>query len=198
MKSLLGLSRLIDALNERVGRAVLWLVLASVLISAGNAIVRKVFGTSSNAWLEIQWYLYAAVFLLAAGYTFRHNEHVRIDVITARFSARTRNWIDVFGIVVFLMPWAILMVLLGWPFFTQAWVSGEVSSNFGGLIRWPVHLLIPLGFGLLGLQGISELIKRLAFLRGLAPDPLSRQTDKTSEDELAEFLRQQQAKEGAK
>jgi len=192
VKALLGLSRLIDALNERVGRIVLWLVLASVLISAGNAIVRKVFGTSSNAWLEIQWYLYAAVFLMAAGYTLKYNEHVRIDVITGRFSPQTRNWIDVFGLTVFLMPWALLMVWLGWPFFTQAYVSGEVSSNFGGLIRWPVYIFIPLGFGLLGLQAISELIKRLAFLRGLAPDPLSKQIERTSEAELAEFVRSQQ------
>ena len=198
MKVLLGLSRLVDALNERVGRIVLWLVLASVLISAGNAIVRKVFGTSSNAWLEIQWYLYAAVFLMAAGYTLKYNEHVRIDVITGRFSPRTRNWIDVFGLTVFLMPWALLMVWLGWPFFMQAYVSGEVSSNFGGLIRWPVYIFIPLGFGLLGLQGISELIKRVAFLLGQAPDPLSKQIDKTAEEELAEFVRNQQRADGTK
>jgi len=198
VKALLGMSRLIDALNERVGRIVLWMVLASVLISAGNAVVRKVFGISSNAWLEIQWYLYAAVFLLAAGYTLKYNEHVRIDVITARFSPRTRNWIDVFGLVVFLMPWVALMALLGWSFFLQAFVSGEVSSNFGGLIRWPVYALIPLGFGLLGLQGLSELIKRLAFLRGLVPDPLVRRSDKSSEEELAEFLRQEREKGGAK
>jgi TRAP-type mannitol/chloroaromatic compound transport system permease small subunit len=198
VKALLRLSRLIDALNERVGRVVLWLVLASVLISAGNAIVRKVFGTSSNAWLEIQWYLYAAVFLMAAGYTLKYNEHVRIDVITGRFSPRTRNWIDVFGLTVFLMPWALLMVWLGWPFFAQAYVSGEVSSNFGGLIRWPVYIFIPLGFGLLGLQGISELIKRVAFLRGQAPDPLSKQIDKTAEEELAEFVRNRQDADGTK
>jgi TRAP-type mannitol/chloroaromatic compound transport system permease small subunit len=198
VKVLLGLSRLVDALNERVGRIVLWLVLASVLISAGNAVVRKVFGTSSNAWLEIQWYLYAAVFLMAAGYTLKYNEHVRIDVITGRFSQRTRNWIDVFGLTVFLMPWALLMVWLGWPFFMQAYVSGEVSSNFGGLIRWPVYIFIPLGFGLLGLQGISELIKRVAFLLDKGPDPLSKPIDKTAEEELAEFVRSQQGADGTK
>jgi TRAP-type mannitol/chloroaromatic compound transport system permease small subunit len=198
VKVLLGLSRLVDALNERVGRIVLWLVLASVLISAGNAVVRKVFGTSSNAWLEIQWYLYAAVFLMAAGYTLKYNEHVRIDVITGRFSQRTRNWIDVFGLTVFLMPWALLMVWLGWPFFMQAYVSGEVSSNFGGLIRWPVYIFIPLGFGLLGLQGISELIKRVAFLLDKGPDPLSKPIDKTAEEDLAEFVRSQQGADGTK
>ena len=198
MKVLLGLSRLVDALNERVGRIVLWLVLASVLISAGNAVVRKVFGTSSNAWLEIQWYLYAAVFLMAAGYTLKYNEHVRIDVITGRFSQRTRNWIDVFGLTVFLMPWALLMVWLGWPFFMQAYVSGEVSSNFGGLIRCPVYIFIPLGFGLLGLQGISELIKRVAFLLDKGPDPLSKPIDKTAEEDLAEFVRSQQGADGTK
>jgi TRAP-type mannitol/chloroaromatic compound transport system permease small subunit len=169
-----------------------------VLISAGNAVVRKVFGTSSNAWLEIQWYLYAAVFLMAAGYTLKYNEHVRIDVITGRFSQRTRNWIDVFGLTVFLMPWALLMVWLGWPFFMQAYVSGEVSSNFGGLIRWPVYIFIPLGFGLLGLQGISELIKRVAFLLDKGPDPLSKPIDKTAEEELAEFVRSQQGADGTK
>lgn len=193
MKALLALSRLIDALNERVGRIVLWLVLASVLISAGNAVVRKVLGISSNAWLEIQWYLYAAVFMLVAGYTLKHNEHVRIDVIVSRFSPRTRNWIDVFGILAFLTPWVVLMVWLGWPYFLQAWRSGEVSSNFGGLIRWPVYILIPVGYALLGLQGLSELIKRLAFIAGAIPDPLSKKAGKTGEEDLAGFIREQQA-----
>lgn len=198
MKALLQLSRLIDALNERVGRIVLWLVLASVLISAGNAVIRKVFGISSNAWLEIQWYLYAAVFMLVAGYTLKYNEHVRIDVIVSRFSARTRNWIDVFGILVFLMPWVLLMVWLGWPYFLQAWRSGEVSSNFGGLIRWPVYILIPVGYALLGLQGLSELIKRLAFIAGVIPDPLSKKAAKTGDEDLVGFIREQQTGSGPK
>jgi TRAP-type mannitol/chloroaromatic compound transport system permease small subunit len=197
LNALLGLSRFIDALNDRVGKAVLWLVLASVLISAGNAIVRKAFDTSSNALLEIQWYLFAAVFLLAAGYTLLNNEHVRIDVITSRLSDRKRAWIDVIGLVCFLMPFAVLTLGLSIPYFYQAFVSGEVSSNAGGLIRWPVYLLIPVGFFLLGLQGISELIKRIAFLKGLIEDPTRKKVAKTAEEELAEFVRAQQEKAGA-
>ncbi len=197
MKALLGLSRLIDALNDRVGKIVLWLVLASVLISAGNAIVRKTLDTSSNALLEIQWYLFAGVFLLASGYTLLNNEHVRIDVISSRLSDRARAWIDVIGLVCFLLPFAILTVSLSVPYFYQAFQSGEVSSNAGGLIRWPVYLLIPVGFALLGLQGVSELIKRIAFLKGLIEDPTRKKTAKTAEEELAEFVRAQQEKAGA-
>ncbi len=194
MNPLLALSRAIDALNERVGRIVLWLVLASVLISAGNATVRKIFNTSSNALLEIQWYLYAAVFLLAAGYTLRNNEHVRIDVLTGRLSPRGRAWIDVIGAVVFLLPFVVLIVVLGWRFFWNGFVSGEMSSNAGGLVRWPVYLTMPVGFALLGLQGLSETIKRVAFLRGLIDDPSTRKVTRSAEEELAEFVRQQQAR----
>ena len=197
MKALLGLSRLIDALNDRVGKFVLWLVLASVLISAGNAVVRKAFDTSSNALLEIQWYLFAGVFLLAAGYTLLNNEHVRIDVITSHLSDRKRAWVDVIGLTLFLLPFAVLTVSLSIPYFYQAFVSGEVSSNAGGLIRWPVYLLIPVGFFLLGLQGVSELIKRIAYLKGLIEDPTRKKADKTAEEELAEFVRAQQEKAGA-
>ena len=151
MSSLLSLSRWIDKLNEFVGRWVAWLVLAAVLISAINASVRKAFGTSSNALLEIQWYLFAAVFLLAAGYTLLRQEHVKIDVILSRFSKRTQIKIDIFGIVCFLLPFVYAMITLVWPLVVKAYMTGEMSQNAGGLIRWPVFALVPLGFGLLGL-----------------------------------------------
>lgn len=191
MNLLLRLSRLIDATNTRVGRLAMWLVLASVLISAGNAVVRKAFNQSSNAWLEIQWYLFAAVFLLCAGYTLLNNDHVRIDVVSGRFSRRTQTWIDIFGLLVFLLPFVGLTIWLSIPFFVNGYVSGEMSSNAGGLVRWPVYLLIPLGFALLGLQGISELIKRVAFLQGLIDDPLDKKAERTPEEELAEAIRAQ-------
>ena len=168
---MLALSRLIDRLNEAVGRGVAWLVLAAVLVSAGNAVVRKLFDTSSNAFLEIQWYLFSAVFLLAAGHTLLHRQHVRIDVLSARWSARTRAWVDIFGIACFLLPLVVVVVGLSWPLLARAYLSGEMSSNAGGVIRWPVLALLPLGFGLLGAQGVSELIKRVAFLRGWLPEP---------------------------
>lgn len=172
MSILLSFSRFIDRINHGIGILAMWLILAATLISAGNAVVRKAFGTSSNAWLEIQWYLFAAVFMLGGGYAFLRNAHVRIDFVSSKLSARTRNWIDVAGIVVFLLPLCYMMISLGWPLFERAWVSGEVSSNAGGLIRWPVYALIPLGFVLLMAQGLSELVKRVAFLRGQGPDPL--------------------------
>ena len=176
MKLLLAVSRAIDMLNERVGRLVLWLVLVMVLVSSGNAISRYAFNLSSNAWLELQWYLFAAVFLLCSGYTLLHNEHIRIDVVSSRFSRRTRVWIDIFGTLFFLFPLSITIVCLSWPIFMNAWVSGEISSNAGGLIRWPARLLVPVGFFLLTLQGVSELIKRVAFLKGLIPDPVEKHT----------------------
>ena len=171
MKILLTISRAIDAINERIGRTVIWLVLVMALVSSGNAMVRYLFNQSSNAWLELQWYLFAAVFLLCAGYTLLHNEHIRIDVVSSRLSPRTRIWIDIFGAVVFLLPVSVFVLWLSWPIFVNAWVSGESSSNAGGLIRWPARLLVPAGFMLLSLQGFSELIKRIAALRGLIPDP---------------------------
>lgn len=173
MSFLLKFSRLVDGLSDLVGKLAMWLILAATLISAGNAVIRKVFGTSSNAWLEIQWYLFAAVFMLGGGYAFLRNAHVRIDFLCSKFSDRARNWIDVGGILVFLLPLCYLMILEGWPLFVNAWTSGEMSSNAGGLIRWPVYALIPLGFALLAAQGLSELIKRFAFLTGHGPDPLS-------------------------
>jgi TRAP-type mannitol/chloroaromatic compound transport system permease small subunit len=174
MRVLLRVSRAIDALNGRIGRATIWLVLVMVLVSAANASVRYLLNMSSNAWLELQWYLFAAVFLLCAGYTLLHNEHVRIDVISSHLSRRTQVWIDVFGTVFFLFPVAGYIAWLSWPVFVNAWVSGEISTNAGGLIRWPARLLIPVGFGLLTLQGVSELIKRIAYLRGLIPDPVEK------------------------
>jgi TRAP-type mannitol/chloroaromatic compound transport system permease small subunit len=173
MKVLLPVARAIDALNERIGRTVIWLVLAMVLVSTFNALVRYLFNQSSNLWLELQWYLFAAVFLLCAGYTLLHNEHIRIDVVSSRLSARTRLWIDVLGTVLFLLPVSIFVVWLSWPIFMNAWVSNEMSSNAGGLIRWPARLLVPAGFLLLSLQGISELIKRIAALMGIIPNPMA-------------------------
>ncbi len=189
MDALLKLSRAIDALSEFVGRWVAWLILAAVLISAGNAIVRKVFNNSSNGLLEIQWYLFAAVFLLAACYTLLRGEHVKIDVIFGRFSKRTQIGIEVFGLLVFLLPFVYAVLSEFTPLFLKAWRSGEMSENAGGLVRWPVYALVPLGFALLGLQGLSEIIKRVAFLRGDGPDPTIKKQQKTAEEELAEVIR---------
>ncbi len=172
METLIRISRVIDAVSRFFGKAIIWLVLASTLISAANAIARKAFNISSNAYLEIQWYLFAAVFLLGAGYAFLQNAHVRIDVVAARLSMRTRMLIDIVGIVVFLLPLCWFMIDFAWPVVKAAYASGEMSSNAGGLIRWPVYALVPVGFALLGLQAISELIKRVAFLRGKGPNPL--------------------------
>ncbi len=166
MKPWISIARTIDALNERIGRIVLWLVLAVTLISAANALSRYGFGVSSNAWLEIQWYLFGAIFLLAAGYTLKHNGHVRIDVLYGRWSPQLRAWIDLVGTILFLLPLCALMIWLSWHGFLESFQRQEISSDAGGLLRWPVRLLIPLGFALLGLQGVSELIKRIAFLRG--------------------------------
>lgn len=175
MRGLLRLAHAMDWLSERVGRAVMWLVLVAVLVSAGNATVRYTWHTSSNAWLELQWYLYSAVFLLCAGYTLLRNEHVRIDILTGRLSARARAAIDILGGLLFLLPMAILIGVLSWPVFVDSWTRGEVSPDAGGLIRWPAKALIPLGFLLLALQGLSEIIKRIAFLRGAGPDPAGMQ-----------------------
>jgi TRAP-type mannitol/chloroaromatic compound transport system permease small subunit len=171
VRSLLGLSRAIDWINGHIGRLVYWCVLIAVLISAGNAVVRYLFDTSSNAWLEIQWYLFSAVFLLCAGYTLLRNEHVRIDVIAGRLSKRTQTWIDIIGSALFLLPMAVVIAWLSWPLVSDSYLRHEMSGDAGGLLRWPVKLLIPIGFSLLALQGVSELIKRIAFLMGLIPDP---------------------------
>ena len=166
MNSLLTLARAIDALNERVGRITIWLVLVATLISAGNALVRYVLSDSSNAWLEIQWYLFGAIFLLGAGYTLKHNGHVRIDILYGRLGKRGQAWIDLLGSLLFLLPLACLMAWLAWPIFAEAWRTMEHSSDSGGLLRWPVKLLLPLGFGLLALQGVAEIIKRIGVLSG--------------------------------
>ena len=189
MPFLLQISHWIDRFSEFVGRAVAWLILAAVLISAGNAVVRKLFNMSSNGLLEIQWYLFAAVFLLAAGYTMLRQEHVRIDVILGRFSKRTQIKIEAACIVVFLFPFCINVITLVWPLVVRAYVTGEMSSNAGGLIRWPVFALVPVGFSLLLIQGVSELIKRIAFLQGRIDDPTKKKQEKTAEEELADLIR---------
>ncbi len=171
MGGLLAISRRIDRLSIAVGRSVSWLILAAVVISAGNAIVRKVLDMSSNAWLELQWYLFGAVFMLAAAYTLQRNEHIRIDIISGMLAKRTRDWIDVIGHLVMLIPLTLLMSYLCWTFFWKALVSGEMSGSAGGLVLWPARLAIFLGFALLFLQALSELVKRIAVLRGLIPDP---------------------------
>ncbi|MDX9716531.1 MAG: TRAP transporter small permease subunit [Thauera sp.] len=181
MGNLLRLSRLIDGLTRIVGKSTMWFVLAATLISATNAIARKAFNVGSNAYLEIQWYLFAAVFLLGAGYAFLQNAHVRIDVLASRLSMRSRNIIDIVGIVLFMLPMCWFMIEFSWPLVKNAYLSNEMSSNAGGLIRWPVYALVPAGFTLLGLQAISELIKRVAFLRGLAPNPLLAAVDEVAD-----------------
>ena len=171
MRAVLGLCGAIDALNTQVARAVKWLVLASILISSINAVMRKAFSLSSNAYLEAQWYLFSAVFLLGAGYTLLKNEHVKIDIVFGHFSRRTQVFIEIFGTVVFLLPFALATIWISTPAVIAKIVSGEVSQNNGGLLLWPAWILIPIGFTLLGLQGFSELFKRIAFLAGAAPDP---------------------------
>ena len=182
MQGLLKFSRLIDWFSNQLGRGLMWLILAAVLMSAGNAIVRKAFDMGSNALLEIQWYLFAAVFMLGAGYAFLKNSHVRIDFISNHLSPRVRNIIDITGILVFLFPLCYLIATLSWPLFHNAWVSGEMSQNAGGLIRWPMYLLIPVGFSLLAMQGLSEMIKRVAFLTGAGPDVISHIETESKDD----------------
>ncbi|HMT94336.1 TRAP transporter small permease subunit [uncultured Thiothrix sp.] len=197
MKGLLSLSSAIDTLNYWIGRAVMWLVLLMVLISAGNAIIRKLFNTSSNAYLEAQWYLFAAVFLLGASYTMLQQGHVKIDVIISRFSRPTQVKIEIFGIIFFLFPLVYFVITEIFPILVQAYKTGEMSENAGGLIRWPVYALVPTGFFLLGLQGISELIKRIGFLKGLCPDP-GDVKEVSAEEALAEHIQQQQLAQGQK
>ena len=189
MQALLALSKGIDRLNAFVGKYSIWLIFAATFISAANAIVRKVFDTSSNAFLEVQWYLFAWSFLIAAGYTLLHREHVRIDVINSRLSKKTQVWIDIVGFALFLTPLCITILWLSTPVAIQMYQSGEVSGNSGGLIRWPVWAAIPVGISLLMLQGLSELVKRIAFLTGDGPDPMGKLSDKSAEEELAEALR---------
>ena len=171
LRVLLRLSRTIDALNDLIGRSVYWLILVAVLVSSFNAMIRYAFDISSNAWLELQWYLFSAVFLLCAGYTLGRNEHVRIDIIAGRMSRRTQAWIDLLGGLFFLLPMSLMIMWLSWPVFIESYTRHEFSADAGGLLRWPARLLVPVGFLLLSLQGISEVIKRIAFLRGLIPEP---------------------------
>jgi TRAP-type mannitol/chloroaromatic compound transport system permease small subunit len=166
VKALLAVSRAIDAMNERLGRLANWMVVVACLISAGNAMTRYAFDLSSNAWLEVQWYLFAGIVMLGASYTLRLNEHVRVDILYAHLSERAKIWLDLIGALVFLIPACLLIAWLSWPFFHESWAIQEMSTNAGGLLRWPVKILIPLGFVLLALQAVSEIIKRAASLQG--------------------------------
>ena len=197
MQALLFLSRAIDRLNAFVGKYSIWLIFAATFVSAANAIVRKVFDTSSNAFLEVQWYLFAWSFLVAAGYTLLHREHVRIDVLNSRLPKKAQVWIDIIGFAFFLTPLCIAILYLSIPEVIQKYTSGEMSGNPGGLIRWPVWVAIPVGVTLLMLQGWSELIKRIAFLTGDGPDPMGKLSDKSAEEELLEALRAEEAKKQA-
>jgi TRAP-type mannitol/chloroaromatic compound transport system permease small subunit len=195
VKSLLAFSGWMDRTSERIGHTIYWLVLAAVLISCVNAIIRKTFNWSSNSLLEIQWYLFSTIFLFCAGYTLLRNQHVRIDVVSGRLSKRAQAWIDILGTVFFLLPLAIMVMYLSWPVFVQAYQRHEVSTNAGGLIIWPARLLVPIGFLLLAAQGISELIKRVAFLKRLIPDPSERPQEKSPEELLAEEILRQRGEQ---
>ena len=180
----LSFSRFIDQLNEKIAGWISWALLAAVLICTGNALIRYTFNMSSNAWLEIQWYLYAALFMLASPHTLKRDEHVRIDVITGRFSRRTQVWIDLFGFLLFLLPFCAVVLYYGIPFARVSIASAEMSSNAGGLIVWPAKLLVPLGFGFLALQAISDVIKRIAFLAGRIDDREFTKHAATPEEEV--------------
>ncbi len=184
MNALLAISRFIDHTNDLVGRLTYWLVLVAVLVSSGNATVRYLFNVSSNGWLELQWYLFSAIFLFCGGYALLHNQHVRIDVIAGRLSRRMQTCIEIFGLLFFLFPMAFLIMWLSWPVFVNAYTHNEMSTNAGGLVVWPARLMVPVGFCLLVLQGVSELIKRAAFLLGLIPDPGEKQ-EISAEEQLA-------------
>jgi len=198
MNAFLALSRVIDAINVRVGRTVMWLTLLVVIVSAGNAVVRKVFQVSSNAWLELQWYLFGAMFLLTAGYTLLRNEHVRVDVLASRLPRRKQIYIEIFGVIFFLMPACILIMVLSWPMFMDSFISNEQSSNSGGLVRWPVKLLIPIGFALLVAAGISHLIKCIGFLKGMCPDPMQRDSANAEAELAEEIAREAREREDAR
>ena len=198
MSFLLSVSRLIDAISLTIGKLIMWLILGATVISAVNAVLRKAFSIGSNAALEIQWYLFAGVFMLGVGYVMLKNDHVRIDFISGQFSKRTNAIIDAVGLVVFTIPLAIIMIDLAWPYFMRAYDSGEMSQNAGGLIRWPVIFLIPVGFAVLLLQALSELIKRIGFLTGHRDQPFSVEHDKTAEELLAEEMLAEEEAENAR
>ena len=195
MPLFLKLSQLIDKLNERVGKGAFWLILIMTVISSGNAVVRFMFDYSSNGLLEIQWYLFAAVFLLCSPYTLQKNEHVRIDVLSGKLSPRGLAIIDIIGSLFFLLPMVVLVLWLSLPLVAESFKISEMSANAGGLIRWPVKALLPIGFTLLALQGVSELIKRIAFLQGLISDPNAKEKGPTAEEELAAAIAAAKAQE---
>ena len=197
MQALLKLSRAIDRLNAFVGRYAIWLIFGATAISAINAVVRKLFDYSSNAYLEVQWYLFAWSFLIAAGYTLLKREHVRIDVLNSHFPKKLQVAVEILGLVFFLTPLCLMVLYFTIQLTLQMFQTGEMSSNPGGLIRWPVWLALPLGFALLLLQGWSELIKCIAFLKGLGPDPSEKGGEKTDEEALIEALRQETARAAA-
>ena len=194
MKSLLSISRAIDALNRGVGQVLIWLVLIMVLISAGNAVMRYAFNISSNAFLEMQWYLFGAAFMGAAAYTLQQNEHIRIDIFYGTRSRRTQHWIDLFGHVFFLMPFVVLMTWMLVPYAYQAWKIGQISTNSGGLVIWPARAILAAGFALLVVQGISEIIKKIAVMRGLIEDPFPHQTAQEQAEAEARALAAEIAK----
>jgi len=197
MQALLRLSRAIDGLNRFIGKYAIWLIFAATVISALNAVVRKLFNYSSNGYLEVQWYLFAWSFLIAAGYTLLHGEHVRIDVLNHRLPKRLRVWIDVFGYALFLTPLCVVMLVYSTPLVLEKISSGEMSPNPGGLLRWPVWVALPVGFALLMLQGWSELIKCIAFIKGMGPDPTVKRSEKSDEEALIEALRHANAQSAA-
>jgi TRAP-type mannitol/chloroaromatic compound transport system permease small subunit len=188
MNALLAFCRIVDRITDRIGHAVCWLLLAAVVVSTANAIFRKAFNMSSNAYLEAQWYMFAAIFMLGAGYVFLHDQHVRIDVLAGKLSRRKQVWIDVVGITVFLLPLCGFIIWTSLPSLMTAWNTQEVSANPGGLIRWPLYALVPVGFALLALQSVSELFKRVAFLTGHGPDPHAK-PEETDEDRLLEEMK---------
>ncbi|PTE21654.1 C4-dicarboxylate ABC transporter [Cereibacter changlensis JA139] len=171
MRGLLGLSRFIDRMNEIIGKSVAWLILVAILVSATNAVIRKIFNVSSNSWLELQWYLFGAAFLLASAYTLKQNEHIRIDIVYGAFPRRVQHWIDLMGHLLFLMPFTLLMIWYFVPYVSLSYRNGEVSNNAGGLTIWPAKALLLIGFSMLALQGISEIIKKIAVMRGVIDDP---------------------------
>ncbi len=197
MQALLSFSRGVDWITERIGRSVYWLLLAAVLVSTINAIVRKAFNLSSNAYLEAQWYMFAAVFMLGAGYVFLHDQHVRIDVLSSKLSRKAQVWIDVLGIVIFLLPLCGFVIWTSLPSLMSAWETKEVSASPGGLIRWPLYALVPIGFGLLALQSLSELFKRIGFLAGAGPDPHAKPEVTDEELLLQELKHEAEARDAA-
>lgn len=197
IQAALKLSRVIDAVNDRIGRWSMWLILAMTLLSAGNAVIRKAFDYSSNALLEAQWYMFSAVFLLCAGHALLHNEHIRIDLLSSRYDPRTRAWMELLGTLVFLFPVVGLVLWLGVPYFLNSLRAGDVSANPGGLILWPAKMLLPLGFALLWLQGLSQAIKQIGFLCGASPDPTHKGEEISAEQALIDELRRREQAEAA-